>query len=95
MLLLGCSLDPFSEGSHTIPCRSLLLSTSVLNDTYITSSILKTCPNLQVFALPIYITMNNHFDYGWIMGNLLDVVIMQCIVVVLIMDFYKTVLPEN
>ena len=30
----------------------------------ITSSTLKICPNLQVSALPIYVTMNIHFDYG-------------------------------
>ena len=30
----------------------------------ITSGTLKICPNLQAFALPIYITMSIHFDYG-------------------------------
>ena len=25
---------------------------------------IKICPNIQVFALPIYITMSIHFDYG-------------------------------
>ena len=33
MLLSGCSVDPIFGGSHTFPCWSLLLSTSVLNDT--------------------------------------------------------------
>ena len=31
---------------------------------YITSGTLKICPNLQAFALPIYITMSIRFDYG-------------------------------
>ena len=30
----------------------------------ITSGTLKICPNLQVTALPIYITMSSRFDYG-------------------------------
>ena len=30
----------------------------------ITSGTLKMCPNLQAFALPIYITMSIRFDYG-------------------------------
>ena len=30
----------------------------------ITSGTLKICPNLQAFALPIYITMNIRFNYG-------------------------------
>ena len=30
----------------------------------ITSGTLKICPNLQVSALPIYITMSIRFDYG-------------------------------
>ena len=38
--------------------------TPMLQVPCVTSGTLKICLNLQVFALPIYITMSIHFDYG-------------------------------
>ena len=58
----------------------------------------KICPNiLKVAVLPIYI-YNNKYIVVLIMGILLDIsmtLFIQYIVVVLIMGFYKIILPEN
>ena len=66
----------------------------MLQVTSITSGTLKICSNLQITALPIYITMNSElwlwdFNYDGAMT------FVQCIVEVMIVDFLKTIFARK
>ena len=59
--------DMYARGPQAQGLRAYISGESrapMLQVICITSGTLKICPNLQAFALPIYVTMSIRFDYG-------------------------------
>ena len=66
----------------------------MLQVTNITSGTLKVCPNLQITALPIYITMNSEL-WWWDFYFDGSMTFIQCTVAVTIMSFFKTIFTRK